>query len=130
MAVREQAYTSDNSVRQTMTTKLAGEDLTNDVMKVEGQFNYLNIVAGRTTTTVKTGAGLLHAIIFNSVATATNTTTVYDNTAASGTKIATITPVATTTNIPQTAIYDVKFSTGLTLITETANGADMTIVYR
>ena len=110
--------------------KLAGEDLTNDVMKIEPQFSYLNIVAGQATTTVKSGSGLLHAIVFNSVATATNTTTVYDNTAASGTKIATITPVATTTGIPNTVVYNAKFSTGLTIITATANGADMTIIYR
>ena len=130
MAVDNLAYDSTKALRSNLSTKLAGEDLTNDVMKIEPQFTYLNIVAGQATTAVKTGAGLLHAIVFNSVATATNVTTIFDNSAASGTKIATITPVATTTQIPNTVIYDAKFSTGLTVLTATANSADMTIIYR
>jgi hypothetical protein len=111
-----------------LEVQVAGEDLTNDVLKVEERFSYLNIVAGQATTVVKTGSGLLHAIIFNGPATATNTTNVYDNTAASGTLIAT--PLATAVVLPTTVTYNCAFSTGLTIITATANGANMTVVYR
>lgn len=109
-------------------TKIAGEDLTNDVMKVEQRFSYAQIAAGQATTTVKSGAGFLHAIVFNGPATATNVTTVYDNTAGSGTVIAI--PLATAVVSPTTVIYDVSFATGLTIVTATANGANMTISYR
>lgn len=96
-----------------------------------GGASFLNIAAGQATTTVKSGAGTLYAIILNSAATATNTTTVYDNTAASGTVIAR--PAATTATLPTTINYGpvgLAFATGLTIITATANGSDMTIVYK
>lgn len=114
--------------RTTLGTLIEGEDQTNHVMKVEEQFTYAHIAAGQATTTVKSGAGLLHSIIFNSAAAATNVTTVYDNTAGSGTVIAI--PAATTATIPTSIRYNVKFATGLTIVTATANGADMTIAYR
>lgn len=91
-------------------------------------YAFLNIAAGQATTTVKSGAGILHTITFNGAATATNTTTIYDNTAASGTVIGR--PVATAVMSPVTVIYDLAFSTGLTIITATANGGDMTVTYR
>ena len=68
------------------------------------------------------------AIVFNSAAAATSTMVIYDNTAASGTKIGTVT--ATALLAPISVPYGLAFSTGLTIITGTANGADMTIVYR
>ena len=55
--------------------------------------NYTN-VASATTTAVKSGAGTLHSITVNK-AVASGVITVYDNTAGSGTKIATITNPAT-----------------------------------
>jgi len=91
-------------------------------------YAFLNIAAGQATTTVKSGAGFLHTLCFNSAAVATNTTTIYDNTAASGTVIAI--PAATTATVPTCMAYDLKFSTGLTIITATANGANMTVSYR
>lgn len=93
-----------------------------------GGYSFLNIAAGQATTTVKSGAGTLRAIVFNSAATATNTTTVYDNTAASGTVIAI--PDVTTIDAPTTVIFDIAFATGLTVITATANGGNMTFVYK
>lgn len=106
----------------------AYEDNTNAVAKVEQRFSYLNIAAGQATTVVKSGAGFLHSITFNSAATATNVTTVYDNTAGSGTVIAI--PAATTATVPVTLTYDVSFATGLTILTATANGSNMTVSYR
>ena len=91
--------------------------------------SFLNIAAGQATTVVKSGAGVLKAIIFNGPATATSTTTIYDNTAASGTIIGI--PLATAVVSPVTINYnDLAFSTGLTIITATANGANMTVIYR
>lgn len=110
-------------------TKLAGEDLANDVMKVEQQFSYLNItLAAPTTTTVKSGAGMLHLIQINKAA-ANAVITIYDNTAGSGTVIATITQPAAVLASQITMLYDVKFSTGLTLVTSAA-AQDITVAYR
>lgn len=118
----------NGNLKVTNATLLAGEDLVNNRQIVEQRFSYTQIAAGQATTIVKTGAGFLHAIVFNSAATATNVTTVYDNSAASGTVIAI--PAATTATIVASVIYDVSFATGLTILTATANGSNMTIVWR
>lgn len=83
---------------------------------------YKNITTD-TTTTVKAGSGLLHAVCVNTVA-ATETITIYDNTAASGTKIGTITAATYGCDV-----FDVAFTTGLTLVTATAAG-DITVSYQ
>ena len=88
-------------------------------------FAYANIT-GDTTTTVKSGKGYLHAITLNAP-TATETITIYDNTAGSGTKIGTITIPASP--VPVTLFYDVAFWTGLTIVTATA-ASDITVSYR
>lgn len=92
---------------------------------VDSNNNYTNIT-GDTTTTVKSGPGTLHCITFNNP-TATEVITIYDNTAASGTKIGTITIPAS----PQlgTLFYDVAFATGLTIFTATAV-SDITVSWR
>lgn len=98
---------------------------------IVGGASFLNIAAGQATTTVKSGAGTLYTIVFNSAATATNTTTIYDNTAASGTVIAI--PAATTATVPTTLNFGpagIAFGTGLTVITATANGSNMTFVFK
>lgn len=108
--------------------KLAGEDLTNDVMKVEQRFSYANITTA-TTTTVKSGAGFLHAITFNTPV-ASSVITIYDNTAGSGTKIGTITlPAVLLAQGAYTAPLNVSFTTGLTIVTATA-ASDLTVSYR
>lgn len=86
-------------------------------------YRYLNIT-GQATTTVKSGGGILHTICINTPA-ATETITIYDNTAASGTKIGTITVFASTNPC---LTYDVNFTTGLTLVTATAS-SDLTVSY-
>lgn len=102
-------------------TKIAGEDLTVDVLKVEERFTYNNIITN-TTTTVKSGAGFLHSIVVNT--TSAGAVTIYDNTAGSGTKIGTM-----KASIAEgTYIYDVSFATGLTIVT--AGASDLTISYR
>ena len=94
-----------------------------------GGYSYGHVPAGAAAThVIKAGAGTLHSITFNGPATATNVTTVYDNATGSGTVIAV--PLATGIVVPVTLIFDVAFANGLTIITTTANGADMTIAYQ
>jgi hypothetical protein len=93
-----------------------------------GGYNYTHIAAGQATTTVKSSSGFLHAIVFGGAATATNVTTIYDNTAASGTVIGI--PAATAVTFPNTVVYDIGFATGLTVSTTTANGCDMTVIWK
>ena len=87
---------------------------------------YKNVAAGTATTTVKSGAGVLYHVIINTKGASANTLTCYDNTAASGTKIATIDDV----NNSGTLTYNVAFSTGLTCVSATGTGADYTVSYR
>jgi hypothetical protein len=87
-------------------------------------FAYQNITTDATTT-LKTGPGYLHTVCVNTPA-ATGTITIYDNTAASGTKIGTITSYAST---PRCFTYDVAFWIGLTIVTATA-APDITVTFR
>lgn len=96
-----------------------------------GGASYTHIAAGQATTVVKASAGTLYAIVFNGVATATNVTTVYDNASGSGTVIAI--PQATLSTGLQPLTFGaagLAFSNGLTIITTTANGADMTVIWK
>jgi hypothetical protein len=87
--------------------------------------NYENINTN-TTTTVKSGSGVLKRIVVNKVGASSNTCTIYDNTSGTGTIIATIDPVHTQIVFE----YDVVFNTGLTIVTATGTAADLTIVYQ
>lgn len=112
----------DNKNRNVnVATQLAGEDLAVDVIKVEERYSYTNI-SSATTTTVKSGSGFLHAIVINT--TAAGTITVYDNTAGSGTTIATI----AASSADKTLIYNVSFTVGLTIVTAAAS--NITVSYR
>lgn len=90
-------------------------------------FNYRNISTA-TTTTVKNAKGYLRSIVLNKPV-ASATITIYDNTAASGTKIGTITlPATLLSDAPSTCYYDCEFGVGLTIVTDQAT--DITVVYR
>lgn len=110
----------------TLRELIEGEDQANHVMKVEQQFTYTNITSA-TTTTVKSGAGFLHGITVNTAA-AGGVITLYDNTAGSGTKIGTITFPATLLANQLPLPYDIKFTTGLTIVTSAST--DLTISTR
>lgn len=84
---------------------------------------YTNI-ASATTTTIRTGKGILNRITVNK-AVASGVITIYDNTAGSGTKIGTITNPATLLHSQITLDYDVAFTTGLTIVTSAAD--DITV---
>ncbi len=85
--------------------------------------SFLNITGNAATTTVKSGAGKLRKLIFNN--TSGTSFVIYDNTAASGTIIGTVTTAA---GCIGSWVYDIAFTTGLTIIT-IGNGLDMTVVY-
>lgn len=84
-------------------------------------------ISTATTTTVKSGAGVLHSIVINTKGTVASTITVYDNTAGSGTVIAVIDSL---TPIGALYLYDVLFTTGLTLVTTGTVAPDVTVAYR
>lgn len=83
--------------------------------------SFLNI-ADTASTLVKSGAGYLHAIIVNN--SPAGSLTVYDNTAGSGTKIATLKASIT----EGTYTFNCQFDNGLYVIP--AAVGDYTIVYR
>lgn len=99
---------------------LAGRILT------EQRNTYTNISTA-TTTVVKSGAGFLHMIMVNK-AVASDVITIYDNTSAAGTKIATVTMPAVLLSSQVNLRFDVTFSTGLTIVT--AQASDSTVSWR
>lgn len=100
------------SNQSTITTQMAG-------------WSFQNITTS-TTTTVKSGAGVLHIVNVNTLGTVASTVTVYDNTSGSGTKIATINSLTLSGPFQ----YDIAFSTGLTLVTTGTAAPDITVSYR
>lgn len=91
-------------------------------------FNYAVITAAApTTTVVKSGSGFFHLLVINTAA-ANGVITIYDNTSATGTKIATITQPAALIESAQTLVYDIEFNVGLTIVTSAA-AQDITVSY-
>lgn len=98
------------------------------VTAVEQNGALFSNITTATTTTVKSGAGILHKIVINTHV-ASATLTIYDNTSAASTKIGTITlPSTITGEGPESINYDLRFATGLTIVTSGAT--DITVVYR
>lgn len=110
-----------SNLKVTQATLLAGEELTNNVMKVENRFSYAAITTA-TTTTVKSGAGFLHRLVVTGGT--AGTVVVYDNTAGSGTQIANFDSASTMTSYE----FNVAFSTGLTIVTGAAT--KVTVAHR
>jgi hypothetical protein len=78
------------------------------------------------TTTVKSGAGLLHSLTINTKGATSNIATLYDNTSGSGTVIA----VVDLTSQILTLLFDVGFNTGLTVVISGGTSGDITISYQ
>ena len=114
-------------VRRLLET-LAGEDVVNDVMKVEQRYAYSLVAAN---TAVKSAPGFLHSLTFscNDAAPTAGTIDVYDNTAASGTKIFSWTLPATAFT-PYSVIIDATFATGLYVAFTTTADVNVTVSYR
>jgi len=83
-------------------------------------------ITTNTTTTVKSGAGVLRRIVINTRGGVLNTFTIYDNTSGSGTVIAVI---DTVNGVSGQFEYGVSFSTGLTVVLAGGTAADITIIY-
>ncbi len=92
---------------------------------VTGGNTYTNITTA-TTTTIKSGAGVLHTVCVNALGTVASSATIYDNTAGSGTKIATLNTLA----LLGCQTYDVTFATGLTIVTTGTVAPDITVSSR
>lgn len=89
-------------------------------------YKYGNMTTA-TTTTFKSGAGILHSITINSLGTVASTVTVYDNTAGSGTQIAILNSLSSGQG---TYVYDVAFTTGLTITTTGTAAPNITVSYQ
>ena len=111
--------------------------------KQDGMQTTLNTIAGNTTntlsaangfrsitatgtTTIKTGAGVLHTVCINSLGTVASVVAIYDSTTATGTKIGTINSLT----LGGSFVYDVAFSNGLTIATTGVLAPDITVSYR
>ena len=115
------------AMKVTLATTLAGEDVANDVLKVEQRFAPINVSAD---TLVKSGPGQLHLMTCSSDATATaGSIILYDNTAESGTVLHTFT-VAASYYQPFTIWFDVAFSVGLYVGYTTTADVNCTVSYR
>ena len=87
-------------------------------------WNGKHVAAGTATTTVKSSAGVLHAIVINTKGASANVLTIYDGD-ATGAVIA----VIDTTVTFGTLYYDIAFATALTAVSATGTGADFTVSY-
>lgn len=119
---------STSSLGSTLNTKIAGEDLTNDVLKVEQRFSGTMVSAD---TLVKTGSGFLHTLTFAQIdaAPTAGTIIVYDNTAESGTILFSST-WTTAVFMPVSVTLDVPFATGLYIGFTTTADIGVTPSYR
>ena len=77
------------------------------------------------TTTIKSGAGIFRRLVINTKGALSNTFTIYDNTAGSGTVIATVDTVNSTGSLE----YGLAFSTGLTIVSASGTSANATVIY-
>lgn len=123
------ALDSSGNAKVTLATTIAGEDIANDVLKVEERYSYSGVIAADTL--VKTGSGFLHCITVSQADAAPTAGTIilYDNTAESGTQIFNWS-VLTSTFLPFTIFFDVAFTTGLYAGFTTTADVNLQISYR
>jgi len=119
---------TNNALKVVLATTIAGEDVTNDVAKVEQRFSYSLVTSD---TAIKSAPGFLHTLTFscNDAAPTAGTIDVYDNTAASGTKIFSWT-CTTTAFAPCSVLIDAVFATGLYVDFTTTADVNVTVSYR
>jgi len=130
----EQAVLNDvhadtlDSLNATLSTKLAGEDLTNDVLKTEQRYSFTRLAADGQ---VKAGAGFLHTLTFAcaDAAPTAGSITVYDSLTETGTVIYSET-FDTTAFRGFSVVLDVSFSTGLYIGFTTTADIGCTVSWR
>lgn len=115
----------NGNLNSNLGTLIAGEDITNNVLRIEARGTYGRITT-QTTTVVKSGSGELYGIVLETPV-ASAVVTVYDNTAGSGTVIFACTlPAALLNDGPISIQRWASFGTGLTIVT---SGATMNVGY-
>lgn len=123
----ERAMTIDESqnLNVNLGTLIAGERLPLDILATEQQFSYANISTA-VGTAVKSAAGFLHGITINNAGTAWEID-VYDGTASSATRVATIRSAA----VPTELLFNIVMSSGIFIDTVKGTTAgDITVRYR
>ena len=125
--VKESMDLSGNQ-RVTQGTLIAGEDQTNDVLKVENRYSYAYCVAD---TAVKASAGFVHSLTFSPLDAAATAGTIflYDQTSeAVPTVFSYYIPAAAL--VPVTVILDVVCTTGIYIGFTTVADVACTVAYR
>lgn len=139
-AVTIQLRNSDNTITElkgtngaaavTLDTLFSGEDQTNNVLRVEGQFTH----AGNKTadTQVKASAGYVHNLVCigTDAAATAGTIILYDNTAESGTVVMSWAVQAAAYAQPVVFPLDVVMATGIYLGFTTTADVTCTVSYR
>jgi hypothetical protein len=125
MAKQQTQFGNPANYNTTSSTRTDGDASALEVdflgnLKTTLPYAYNNIKTA-TTTNVKSGKGFLHSITVNT--TTAFAINVFDNTTATGATIANF-PVSA---IATTYIYDVNFTTGLTILT--GGASDITVSY-
>lgn len=115
---------TDFSRVRTISGSFSGGHTTEGLQAIELAGSPSTYISTATTTTVKSGAGILHKILIGTGGAGSNAV-IYDNTTATGTILATI-DTATRDNF----VLDLQFSTGLTIVTASGTPALITVVYR
>jgi hypothetical protein len=87
---------------------------------------YKNITTA-TTTICKYGPGRITRLLLNSPSQQAGIVTIYDNITNAGTIIGTLQWTANNAELPQSILFDVPFSTGLTIVTSQAT--NITVIY-
>jgi len=120
---------STRALMVSQDTLLAGEDLTNNVLKTEQRFSYSAVAVADVQ--VKSGAGFLHTVTFscNDAVPTAGSIIIYDNTAESGTQVFNHT-FTTTPFIPFTVHLDYSISTGIYIGFTTTNDVNVSCGYR
>jgi hypothetical protein len=98
----------------------------NSIPTVSAGFIFGNMTTA-TTTTFKSGAGVLHTITIGTLGTVASSVSIFDNTAGSGTSIGILNSLTTGEG---TYTFDVAFATGLTITTTGTVAPNITVSYR
>ena len=121
IALAPAAFATDLTYTELPTTADSELVIAHKQAAKESSNTYSNITTA-TTTAVKSGSGVLVSLVVGTAG-SSSTATIYDNTAGSGTKIATI-----NTDSLGSYIFNCRFATGLTIVT--VGTPKITAIYR
>ncbi len=120
---------SSGDLKADLSTQIAGEDLTNDVLKVEHQYSQTYVAAAGDDNVIKNAPGFLHAIILGKWVTG-GTLEVSDHatTGDATIKIKLTAGATDATGFPKTIIVDAVFAVGITA--DITGLTDITFIWR